>query len=103
MKMSLKNFKSFKGVYNIFLQDGSKRIATQNLTPGLKVYDEDLITIKNIEYRLWDPTRSKLAAALVKGLNELPIIPKSSVLYLGAASGTTPSHVSDIIGVNGIV
>ncbi len=101
--MSLKNFKSFKSVYNIFLQDGSKRIATQNLTSGLKVYDEELITIKNIEYRFWDPTRSKLAAALVKGLNELPIIPKSSVLYLGAASGTTPSHVSDIIGVNGIV
>jgi len=100
--MNVKNYKSFKGIFNVFYPDGSKRLATKNLTPGHKVYDEDLITIKSIEYRLWDPTRSKLAAAVVKGLNKVPIIPDSKVLYLGAASGTTPSHVSDIIGSKGI-
>ncbi|MFH1095025.1 MAG: fibrillarin-like rRNA/tRNA 2'-O-methyltransferase, partial [Candidatus Micrarchaeota archaeon] len=42
-------------------------------------------------------------AALAKGLKELPIHPGDKVLYLGASSGTTPSHVSDIVGEHGIV
>jgi fibrillarin-like rRNA methylase len=44
-----------------------------------------------------------LAAAILKGLSVLTIEPGSRVLYLGAASGTTVSHVSDIVGKNGIV
>lgn len=99
--MEVRNYKSFKEIFNIILPDGSRRIATKNLTPGYKVYDEDLFTIGKFEYRLWDPTRSKLAAAIVKGIKNVPIIPKSKILYLGAASGTTPSHVSDIIGLEG--
>jgi len=99
--MEIKNFKSFKGIYNVFFPDGSKKIATKNLNPGFKVYDEDLIPFKKEEYRLWDPTRSKLAASIIKGLKFVPIKPGSKVLYLGAASGTTPSHISDIIGFDG--
>ena len=34
---------------------------------------------------------------------EIGIGPGSKVLYLGAASGTTVSHVSDIIGPTGVV
>ncbi|MHA1244654.1 MAG: fibrillarin-like rRNA/tRNA 2'-O-methyltransferase [Candidatus Heimdallarchaeota archaeon] len=101
--MNVKQYKSFDGVFNIFYQDGTKKIATQNFDPGNKVYDEDLVTDGHVEYRLWDPTRSKLAAALVKGLKKNPIVFGSKVLYLGAASGTTPSHVSDIIGKKGFV
>ncbi|HUU76801.1 MAG TPA: fibrillarin-like rRNA/tRNA 2'-O-methyltransferase [candidate division Zixibacteria bacterium] len=99
--MEVRKYKQFKEIYNIIFPDGSRKIATRNLTPGFKVYDEDLYQIGNTEYRLWDPTRSKLAAAVVKGIRNIPIIPESKVLYLGAASGTTPSHVSDIIGSKG--
>jgi fibrillarin-like pre-rRNA processing protein len=80
-----------------------KRPATPNLTPGRKVYGEELVTLDGREYRIWDPFRSKLAAALLKGLKELPIEPGSRVLYLGAASGTTASHVSDLVGPEGLV
>jgi len=59
--------------------------------------------VAGAEYRSWNPSRSKLAAAIMRGLHELPIGPGSRVLYLGAASGTTVSHVSDIVGRGGHV
>ena len=99
--MNVKTYKSFKGIYNVFFPDGTKKIATKNLVPGQKVYGEDLVSFKNEEYRLWDPTRSKLAAAVIKGIKKIPIQSGSKILYLGAASGTTPSHISDIIGPKG--
>jgi fibrillarin-like pre-rRNA processing protein len=71
------------------------------LAAGKAVYGERLIIHKGFEYRLWDPFRSKLAAAILNGLTCVPIKPNTKVLYLGAASGTTPSHVSDIIGRDG--
>ena len=43
-------------------------------------------------------TRSKLAAAILGGVDKIHIAPGSKVLYLGAASGTSVSHVSDIVG-----
>lgn len=101
--MEVKKYKSFKEIYQVFYRDGSRRIATINLTPGIKVYGEDLVPDGTVEYRLWDPTRSKLGAAVVKGLKKCPIEPGRKVLYLGAASGTTPSHVSDIIGPKGFL
>ena len=51
-----------------------------------------------IEYRVWNPFRSKLAAAILGGVEDIHIGPGKKVLYLGAASGTTVSHVSDIVG-----
>jgi fibrillarin-like pre-rRNA processing protein len=68
------------------------------------VYDEDLLKIEGKEYRSWDPYRSKLAGAILKG--ELPrdiIKSGDKVLYLGASTGTTASHVSDIVGMGGLV
>ena len=44
----------------VYLKDG--QIATKNLTPGISVYGEELIQ-ENEEYRIWNPRRSKLAAA----------------------------------------
>lgn len=44
-----------------------------------------------------------MAAAILKGLSQVPISSRKSVLYLGAASGTTASHVSDIVGEKGRV
>ena len=91
----------YKNVYVIELDDGSSRLATINLVPGRRVYGEHLYKWEGVEYREWNAYRSKLAAALVKGLKELPVIPAQRILYLGAGSGTTVSHVSDIVGLKG--
>ncbi len=93
----------YKNVYVVELEDGSVRLATKNLSPGFRVYGERLFHWKGEEYREWNPYRSKLAAALLKGIDELPIKEGDAVLYLGAATGTTSSHVSDIVGPRGRV
>jgi fibrillarin-like pre-rRNA processing protein len=82
---------------------GEKNVATLNLAKGSTVYGEKLIRQDGEEYRLWDPFRSKLAAALKKGMKKMPIANGSKILYLGASTGTTVSHVSDIVGSSGIV
>ena len=69
---------------------------TVNLTPGIRVYGETLRSVDGIEYRAWDPFRSKLAALLHRaGTFDFPRNPRSA-LYLGGAHGTTVSHLSDI-------
>jgi len=73
-----------------------KSIFTENLVPGESVYGEKLARQRNTEYRRWDPMRSKLGALVQKGTANFPIGETSKILYLGAASGTTASHVSDI-------
>jgi len=92
----------FPGVYALEGESG-EAIATLNLTPGKRFYGEQLVTVDGVEYRTWNPYRSKLAAAIRKGLGAMPISRGDKVLYLGVASGTTCSHVSDIIGVGGHV
>jgi fibrillarin-like pre-rRNA processing protein len=47
--------------------------------------------------RFWDPTRSKVCAALKKKINLFPITSNSKILYLGVAEGYTISYISDII------
>jgi len=93
-----KNRKQFEGIF--WIKD---KLATQNLVPGKSVYGERLINKDGKEFRFWNPTRSKPAAALYKGLGNFPIAKKQKILYLGVASGTTSSHFSDIIGREGIV
>jgi len=101
MKLDIREHK----FYNVFEAElGRKRILlTKNLAPGKNVYGEELVRFRGEEYRTWDIFRSKLAAALAKGISQMGIKPGDSVLYLGAASGTTPSHISDIVGENGFV
>jgi len=92
------------GSYVILLdKQNEKQLATQNLIIGNSVYGEKIVKDDDIEYRLWDPFRSKLAGAILKGLKENPIRQSIRVLYLGASTGTTVSHVSDIIGNKGII
>ena len=78
----------------VYFKDGN--VATKNLTPGTSVYGEELIQ-EDVEYRIWNPRRSKLAAALLNGLKNLELDNASKVLYLGASTGTTVSHISDIV------
>lgn len=69
---------------------------TRNLRPGESVYGERRVEREGLEYRSWDPFRSKLAALLLR--SSPPALPAhvGSILYLGAAHGTTASHVSDL-------
>ena len=55
-----------------FTIDGEKRLATKNLVPGKQVYNEKLVLSKGIEYRTWDPFRSKLAASIMNDLDHFP-------------------------------
>ncbi|XP_071173986.1 rRNA 2'-O-methyltransferase fibrillarin-like [Mytilus edulis] len=92
----------------VFIARGKEdSLVTLNLVPGETVYGEKKISVeegeKKIEYRAWNPFRSKLAAAILGGVDNIHMKPGSKVLYLGAASGTTVSHVSDIVGPEGLV
>ena len=82
-------------------------LCTKNMVPGESVYGEKRVSVENegekTEYRVWNPFRSKLGAGILGGLDSIWMKPGSKVLYLGAASGTTVSHVSDIVGPEGVV
>ncbi len=80
-----------------------KRLYTSNLVKGERVYGETLTKFKAKELREWAPYRSKVAACLANGLSILPLNEGDVVLYLGAATGTTVSHISDIVGREGLV
>ena len=88
----------FKGVFRI-----RNNLATKNLVIGKSVYGEKRTTDRGVEYRFWDPYKSKLAAAMMNKLKIMPIADGQTVLYLGIAQGTTASHVSDIVGETGTV
>ncbi|KAM6549106.1 hypothetical protein CsatB_020782 [Cannabis sativa] len=93
----------------VFIAKGKEdALVTRNMVPGEAVYNEKRISVQKedgtkIEYRVWNPFRSKLAAAILGGVDEIWIKPGARVLYLGAASGTTVSHVSDVVGPEGLV
>lgn len=101
----------------IFIARGKEDLlVTKNMAPGESVYGEKRITVENnegsknestpatkTEYRVWNPFRSKLAAGVLGGIDELFFGPGKKVLYLGAASGTSVSHVSDVVGPEGVV
>ncbi|XP_037952870.1 rRNA 2'-O-methyltransferase fibrillarin isoform X1 [Teleopsis dalmanni] len=92
----------------VFVAHGKEdALVTKNFVPGSEVYGEKRISVEGngekIEYRVWNPFRSKLAAAILGGVDKIHMGPGSKVLYLGAASGTTVSHVSDIVGPDGLV
>ena len=78
-----------------------KKLATLNNASINEVYNEKLIKINGKQYNLWNPYTSKLAAAIVNGMEIFPILKKTKVLYLNGTIEKTLSHISDIIGVNG--
>lgn len=88
----------FKGIFT-----DSKRLYTKSLAPGFRFFDERTVKDGKDEYRLWDPRKSKLAAAILKGIKEIGLKPGQIVLYLGCSHGYTPSFVSDILGKDGFM
>merc|ERR1719345_344929 len=108
-KVVVENHERFPGVY--LNRGASDSIMTKNMVPGESVYNEKRVSVETkdkeetikTEYRVWNPFRSKLGAAIVGGSENIYMKPGSKVLYLGAASGTTVSHVSDLVGPEGNV
>eukprot|EP01065_Artemidia_motanka_P030296 TRINITY_DN3630_c0_g2_i1.p1 TRINITY_DN3630_c0_g2~~TRINITY_DN3630_c0_g2_i1.p1 ORF type:complete len:298 (+),score=125.37 TRINITY_DN3630_c0_g2_i1:86-979(+) len=109
----------FEGIF-VSKKNDEQSLLTLNMVPGVSVYGEKRIAVgaptedkkedgeeqekaPDKEYRVWNPFRSKLAAAVVGGVESCHVKPGAKVLYLGAASGTTVSHVSDIVGPDGWV
>jgi rRNA 2'-O-methyltransferase fibrillarin len=98
---------AFKGVF--VMRGKEDALMTKNSFPGESVYNEKRVSIDDaktgdkVEYRVWNPFRSKLASSIVGGVETIYMEPGSKVLYLGAASGTTVSHVADLVGPEGVV
>jgi fibrillarin-like pre-rRNA processing protein len=99
MKKKLTSIRPSK--YQHVYTDGHS-LFTINIVKGVRVYGETLKTQESLEYRAWNPRRSKLAAMILKRCRIFPFDNHSQVLYLGAATGTTASHISDIV-VNGMI
>lgn len=95
----------------VFIMRGKEdALVTRNLVPGDTVYGEKRVSAddpnnpgQKIEYRVWNPFRSKLGAAILGGVDNIWIKPGTKLLYLGAASGTTVSHCADLVGPTGLV
>jgi len=93
----------------VFIARGKEdSLVTRNMVPGVSVYGEKRISTEvnegeKVEYRVWNPFRSKLAAAILAGLDNIYVKPGSKLLYLGGASGTSVSHCSDLVGPEGAV
>ncbi|KAG9845689.1 Fibrillarin, partial [Aureobasidium melanogenum] len=103
----------------VFIARGKEdMLCTRSMAPGIAVYGEKRITVDSpapvvengetaaatkVEYRVWNPFRSKIAAGILGGLQDIYMKPGSKVLYLGSASGTSVSHVADIVGPTGTV
>jgi fibrillarin-like pre-rRNA processing protein len=104
---AITQFKHFKGVFEM-KSKGRSTLLTKNLVPGRIVYGEFLFYDNDengnkIEYREWNPKRSKLGAALMKDVSQIGMHEGDYILYLGCSTGTTVSHVSDIVGEKGLV
>lgn len=95
----------------VFIGRGKEDVLlTRNLVPGESVYGEKRVSVETapgsgekVEYRVWNPFRSKLAAGILGGIENIHIGPGKRVLYLGASTGTTVSHVADMVGPSGVV
>jgi fibrillarin-like rRNA methylase len=85
------------------LRDERRELWTESVGDPPPVYGERWTEVADRRYRIFEPARSKLAAAVVRGWSgDLPA-PGERWLYLGAASGTTASHLADLVGPEGRV
>jgi len=80
-----------------------RQIFTRSLVRDGSAYAKSIMAVDDVEYREWDPNKSKPAAAMMKGLKEFPVKEGMKVLYLGIASGATASFFSDIVGKDGVI
>lgn len=97
INLKVKKYK-FEGIYKV-----DSKFSTINLVPGYRSANEELITIGNKEYRIWDWWTSKPSAAFKNSLKIFPLKKNDSVLYLGLAEAKTASFFSDIVGKEGLI
>lgn len=91
-------------IFEVFTDQRKRKLYSKSfLRPAKSHYGERLIKEGGETYREWDPKRSKLAAAIMRGAHNTGIRSGDFVLYLGASHGYTPSHVSDMIGKDGLM
>lgn len=84
-------------------EEGRAVFWTEALGEPAEVYGERVAFEGRRALRRWDPFRSKLGAALARGWDGPVPGPGERWLYLGAATGTTASHVADLTGPGGRV
>ncbi len=99
-------FRAHAGQSRLLLRTEERHpvLYTEGLDPeGGPVYGERVLARDGRLLRHWEPHRSKLGAALAKQAE--PTLPGvgETWLYLGAATGTTVSHVADLVGPRGAV
>jgi len=88
----------FPGVFQI-----ENKLATTNPVKDYRPFSEEIVSKDKKQYRVWDPTRSKFAAAITNGIKEFPLKEGTKILYLGIAHGYSASFLSNIIGNDGII
>ncbi|HKM14279.1 MAG TPA: fibrillarin-like rRNA/tRNA 2'-O-methyltransferase [Candidatus Methanomethylophilaceae archaeon] len=93
--------KTIDDLPGVFTERGN--LYTLSLCPGKRIYGERLVAFDGREYRDWSPRRSKLSAYLTNGGRCFPFKENSNVLYLGASSGTTASHIADICNKGSLI
>jgi rRNA 2'-O-methyltransferase fibrillarin len=81
----------------VFIARGKEdSLVTRNMVPGVSVYGEKRISTEvnegeKVEYRVWNPFRSKLAAAILAGLDNIYVKPgEGTGLTLGLGAGVVP-------------
>ena len=85
-----------KEIFTGIFEQGGK-IYTESAIKGFNPFNEEIIEFDNKEFCSFDPTRSKLSAAIMKRIKEFPIKNNSKVFYMGAAHGYTVSHLASIV------
>ena len=78
-----------------------KKLATLSNVSKNQDYKENLVEINVKQYSIWNPYMSKLAAAIINGMEIFPILKKTKILYVDPATEKTVKHISDIVGING--
>jgi fibrillarin-like pre-rRNA processing protein len=100
-----RTLRPFRESPRLVRREGTERTDLWTETVGVppSVYGERWMEADGRNFRLFEPGRSKLAAAIARGWTG--DLPKAGErwLYLGAASGTTASHVADLVGPGGRV
>jgi fibrillarin-like pre-rRNA processing protein len=79
------------------LRREGRELYTRNADPGRSVYGEERREFGGVEYRQFDPWRSKLAAYILRDGVPPGLERVRRVLYLGGAHGTTVSHLTDLL------
>ena len=97
MSKSIKPHKIFE------IYQDRRKIFTKSIVPGEQPFDERITNVGKEEYREFDPTRSKLAATIMKGCTNAGIRKGDTILYLGVSHGYTSSFISDMIGKDGVI